>query len=503
MRLAQFSSGAHAEVYKALRQPEEAQGEGVHPRPARQRRRPGLRGAAGRQRVPHGRRRSSPPAGARSRARRSRRPATPSARRARWCVLVDRGTASASEIVAGALQDRKRAEVVGTRTFGKGVFQEVIELSNGGALDITAGQYFTPSGRNLGGEGVKTGARHHPRRQGHGRRQDGGRRGALDRARGVVGKHVPPRGSDAGARRGSSELEPARALPRRRAVLRARAAGHRRRSSRRPARRPRRCCGRDRRAGAHAVDRGPRAPRRRARRARGADARPRPARRFPPGVERAAAEARDTSREPDADAPRPARPGDVHDRPGHRQGLRRRDQRRGARRRAAGASGSTSPTSAPTCARVGRRPRGLPPRHARLRARAGRADAARGAVQRRLLAAPGRGPPRRHRASWSCDGADVRQGARSTARSSAPTSAWTTTASTASSPAPSAAEDPWAQPLAAARAAAAALQAAPRPSGGALAIESGEPEFSFDRARPRRGLGRRPSRPSRTGSSST
>ena len=73
-------------------------------------------------------------------------------------VLVDRYTASASEIVTGALQDRKRATVVGTRTFGKGVFQEVIELSNGGALDITAGQYFLPSGRNLGGSGVRTGA---------------------------------------------------------------------------------------------------------------------------------------------------------------------------------------------------------------------------------------------------------------------------------------------------------------------------------------------------------
>ena len=73
-------------------------------------------------------------------------------------VLVDHGTASASEIVTGALQDRHRAIVVGTRTFGKGVFQEVLDLSNGGALDITAGQYFTPSGRNLGGRGVNTGA---------------------------------------------------------------------------------------------------------------------------------------------------------------------------------------------------------------------------------------------------------------------------------------------------------------------------------------------------------
>ena len=73
-------------------------------------------------------------------------------------VLVDRDSASASEIVTGALQDRHRARVVGTRTFGKGVFQEIRRLSNGGALDITVGEYFTPDGRNLGGGGVKQGA---------------------------------------------------------------------------------------------------------------------------------------------------------------------------------------------------------------------------------------------------------------------------------------------------------------------------------------------------------
>ncbi len=72
-------------------------------------------------------------------------------------VLVDQGTASASEIVAGAIQDRRRGEVVGTRTFGKGVFQEVRELRNGGALDITVGEYFLPSGRNLGGGGTRRG----------------------------------------------------------------------------------------------------------------------------------------------------------------------------------------------------------------------------------------------------------------------------------------------------------------------------------------------------------
>jgi carboxyl-terminal processing protease len=73
-------------------------------------------------------------------------------------VLVNGQSASASEIVTGALQDRDRAKVVGTRTFGKGVFQEIKQLSNGGALDITVGEYFTPSGRNLGGGGPKKGA---------------------------------------------------------------------------------------------------------------------------------------------------------------------------------------------------------------------------------------------------------------------------------------------------------------------------------------------------------
>ena len=73
-------------------------------------------------------------------------------------VLVDGGTASASEIVAGALQDRKRAKLVGVTTFGKGVYQQVTPLSNGGALDITVGQYFLPSGRNLGGPGVGRGS---------------------------------------------------------------------------------------------------------------------------------------------------------------------------------------------------------------------------------------------------------------------------------------------------------------------------------------------------------
>ncbi|MBV9680376.1 MAG: S41 family peptidase [Solirubrobacterales bacterium] len=73
-------------------------------------------------------------------------------------VLVDHGTASSAEIVTAALQDHGRAEVVGTKTYGKGVFQGTERLINGGALDITIGQFFTPDGRNLGGGGARQGA---------------------------------------------------------------------------------------------------------------------------------------------------------------------------------------------------------------------------------------------------------------------------------------------------------------------------------------------------------
>ncbi len=64
-------------------------------------------------------------------------------------VLIDRNTASAAEILTAALADDAKAPVVGTRSFGKGVFQQEFDLSNGGALKLTVGEYFTPDGVNL------------------------------------------------------------------------------------------------------------------------------------------------------------------------------------------------------------------------------------------------------------------------------------------------------------------------------------------------------------------
>jgi carboxyl-terminal processing protease len=69
-------------------------------------------------------------------------------------VLIDRNTASAAEILTAALADDADATVVGTRSYGKGVFQQEVGLSNGGALKLTIGEYFTPAGVNLAGKGI-------------------------------------------------------------------------------------------------------------------------------------------------------------------------------------------------------------------------------------------------------------------------------------------------------------------------------------------------------------
>jgi carboxyl-terminal processing protease len=155
--LAQFGGGAHAEVYAAIKKVVDGGAKGIVF---------DLRGNGGglvseAQLVTSGFIREGKVVTTRGRnvpERTLRATGDPVAPDIPLVVLVDRGTASASEIVAGALQDLDRAPIVGTKTFGKGVFQEVVELSNGGALDITAGQYFTPNGRNLGGKGVSTGA---------------------------------------------------------------------------------------------------------------------------------------------------------------------------------------------------------------------------------------------------------------------------------------------------------------------------------------------------------
>mgnify|MGYP005810118061 CR=1 FL=1 len=70
-------------------------------------------------------------------------------------VLVNEGSASASEIVAGALQDSKRAVIMGRQTFGKGSVQTILPMNNNAALKMTTARYFTPSGRSIQAEGIK------------------------------------------------------------------------------------------------------------------------------------------------------------------------------------------------------------------------------------------------------------------------------------------------------------------------------------------------------------
>ena len=69
-------------------------------------------------------------------------------------VLINGGSASASEIVAGALQDHKRAILMGTESFGKGSVQTVLPLNNDRALKITTALYFTPNGRSIQAQGI-------------------------------------------------------------------------------------------------------------------------------------------------------------------------------------------------------------------------------------------------------------------------------------------------------------------------------------------------------------
>ena len=76
------------------------------------------------------------------------------AREVPMIVLVNGGSASASEIVAGALQDHKRATIMGTRTFGKGSVQTTLPLTNSAAIKLTTARYYTPSGRSIQAKGI-------------------------------------------------------------------------------------------------------------------------------------------------------------------------------------------------------------------------------------------------------------------------------------------------------------------------------------------------------------
>ena len=104
-------------------------------------------------------------------------------------VLTNRNTASAAEILTAALQQNDLADVVGTRTYGKGTFQEIMGLDSGGALDLTVGEYLTSDGTSILGEGVKPDVRV---ADDPGTETDDE---ALDRALQVVGEQLPPAGN--------------------------------------------------------------------------------------------------------------------------------------------------------------------------------------------------------------------------------------------------------------------------------------------------------------------
>lgn len=101
-------------------------------------------------------------------------------------VLVDEGSASASEIVAGALQDHGRAELVGEKTFGKASVQDIINVSNGAAVVITTARYFTPKGTSLYKKGVEP---DHVLKTAHGERDPENDK-QLDLAIEVLGKQI-------------------------------------------------------------------------------------------------------------------------------------------------------------------------------------------------------------------------------------------------------------------------------------------------------------------------
>ena len=210
-----FSDNAAVEVPRRAAGGPEGRPEGVRRRPPRQPRRLRQRGPPDRQRV-HRRRadllgagRRREPDARRRRPVRGSRPATT----IKVVVLVDKGSASASEIVAGALQDRKRATIVGETSFGKGTVQQWIQLQDGSALKLTIAKWLTPDKRWIHHVGivpdvaVPTPATPVPgRRPGPGARQGGpAADDRLDRVGAAPGGLAPDRSSRAVA----PPLEPA------------------------------------------------------------------------------------------------------------------------------------------------------------------------------------------------------------------------------------------------------------------------------------------------------
>lgn len=110
-------------------------------------------------------------------------------------VLVDAGSASASEVLAGALHDNHRARVVGSRTFGKGSVQTVLPLDNGDSVKITTARYFTPSGHSIQALGIVPDVELHP---------DGGSRRPAPVSEAVLPGHLA---SEAGAMEGDNAGE--------------------------------------------------------------------------------------------------------------------------------------------------------------------------------------------------------------------------------------------------------------------------------------------------------